>query len=516
VEAPLASAWPRFTRLVLAAGLIFLVAAAFAALFHGASLAGDLLEAAPRRLGIAGLLLLGTLGGAGFAVLGGALAARSSLPDRAVLAIGLAEILLIRWAAVLLLNAPLPNDGREYQELAHWLAAGNCCFADRPTGYPALLATAYRIAGDGPWVHEALNVLAAVAGGWVLWDLLRGLSGRLAATVGLFAFGALPTQALLTAVLLTDVVYATILIGVCWVGVKLADGRLLPAIAAGCLLAVSHYVRPVGPALLPAVALVPLIWVRPFQRALLLLIALTLAFAAAMTPALIHNLAAHGDPSFSTSSYGGWSLYMGTNQETNGRYSRTDAATIQSLPGATLWDRSEAAGSLGVERIESDPAGFAGLTVRKFRVMWGTEEYGVIFGFRPQGRTAGLLTGLDLANQLVYLCVLLCAIAALAMGLRGRDPPNVLSILVIGLLLCEALVHTFLEVKPRYHAHTLPLMLMLAAPVLALVTSAEFWHAGWLRIRHHRGGTTMACSVPADTIRTSPARAGPSCEEESR
>ncbi|HET6744696.1 MAG TPA: hypothetical protein VFH90_02475 [Candidatus Limnocylindria bacterium] len=480
MQATLPGGWPRLARLVLAAGLVFLAAVALAAVLHGASLTGDLLRAFPRRMGTGGsIAVLATLAGMAVALVAGAIAARSRLGNRAVLGLGLAAIVVIRGVVVLLMDAPLPNDGLAYQELARWLADGNCCFADRPTGYPAALAALYWLAGDRTWVHEAVNVAAAVAGGWLLWDLVRGLSGRTAAAIALFAFGALPTQVLLTPVLLTDVLYTTLLIGLCWVGVRLASGGLWPAVAAGCLLAVTQYVRPVGPALLPALGLVPLIWVRPLRRAVLVVAVVALAFGAFMTPVVVHNLAAHGDLSVSTSAYGGWSLYMGTNQETNGRYNDADAATIQALPGETLWDRSEAAGRLGAERITSDPAGFAGLTVRKFRVMWGTEEYGVIFGFRPDGRASGAMAGLDLANQVVYIALLLSAVAALALLLRSRQLPSPLLVLVIGLLLSEALVHTFLEVKPRYHAHTLPLMLLLASPLLALAGSAERWSAGW-------------------------------------
>ena len=516
VQATVPGGWPRLARLVLAAGLVFLAAVAIAAVLHGASLTGDLLRSFPRRMGTAGsLALLATLAGVAAALLGGALAARSRFSDRAVLALGLAAIVVVRGAVVLLMDAPLPNDGRAYQELARWLAAGNCCFADRPTGYPAVLAAAYLVAGDGAWVHEAVNVAAAVVGGWLLWDLVRPVAGRTAAAIALFAFAVLPTQMLLTPVLLTDVLYTTLLIGLCWVGVRLARDGLWPAVAAGCLLAVSQYVRPVGPALLPALILVPLIWVRPMRRMVMVVAGMVLVFSAAMAPAVVHNLSAHGDLSVSTSSYGGWSLYMGTNQETNGRYSDEDAATIGGLAGTTLWDRSEAAGRLGLERITSDPGGFAGLTVRKFRVMWGTEEYGVIFGFRPEGRASGALAGLDLANQLIYLALLLCALAALAPLLRSGRRPEPLVVLVVGLLLSEALVHTFLEVKPRYHAHTLPLMLLLASPVLALAGSVERWGGGWRRLRA-LGRTQPGQEPPAGATPTlhldrpdAAARAGP-------
>lgn len=459
-------------RWVVMAGAVFVALVAIAALGEAASMLLDVAASPGRRLGLAGggVLLAGSVvlaGGVGAAVI----AARSLLTDRQLLLVGLSLVVLVRGGIVMLMDAPLANDGRAYQELAHWLADGNCCFADRPTGYPMLLAAAFVPFGDAAWVHEAINVAFALLGGWLLFDVTRGAFGRLPAAVALFAYALLPGLVLLTPLLLTDTVYATLVIGLCWAGVRMSRGRLWPAVVAGALMAVSQYVRPVAPALLPAMALVPLLFARPLRRSMALVGPLLAVFALAMLPAVAHNLATHGDLSVSTSSYGGWSLFMGTNQRTNGRYSDGDAAIISGLPGESLWDRSDVAGRLGMERISSDPLGFAGLVVRKLSVMWGTEEFAVVFAFRPEGPARGALGGVDLLAQLAYVALVLAAAGGLVATLRRRGPPEPLLVVAAGLLLCEALVHTFLEVKPRYHAHSEVLLLLMAAAVFALPTA---------------------------------------------
>jgi hypothetical protein len=451
-------------RWVVVVGAGFVVLVAIAALRESASMLLVIASSPARRLGLDGALvaLAGTAAisaGIGVALV----AARSRLTDRQLLWCALGLVALVRGGMVVVMDAPLANDGRAYQELARWLAGGGCCFADRPTGYPMLLAAAYRLAGDGSWVHEAVNVAAALIGGWLLFDLVRGAIGRVMAAVAVGAYALQPGLALLTPLLLTDTVYATTVIALCWAAVRMGTGRIWPAVAGGVLLAFSQYIRPVGPALLPALALVPLLYLRPMRRAATMIGVMAVAFAVAMLPAAANNLATHGDISVSTSSYGGWSLFMGTNQDTNGRYSDADAAIIDGLPGESLWERSAVAGQLGRERITSDPIGFAGLVVRKFGVMWGTEEFGIVFAFRPDGQPRGGLAGLDLLAQLAYLALVVAAAAGLLAAIRRRGPPDPLLVVAVALLLCEALVHTFLEVKPRYHAHSEVLLLLMAA-----------------------------------------------------
>lgn len=462
---------PWLVLLVLAAA--FLAGVALVTMLESGSVAASLLRSFPRRFGADGvaMILLGASGLIG-ATIGAWLLSGTRLSDRALLAAGLALIVLVRGAAVILIEAPLPNDGRAYQELARWLSAGGCCFADRPTGYPALLAGASALLGSGSWVPEALNVAAAGLGGALLFAIVRDTFGRAAAAIALAAFAMLPTQVLLTPVVLADVVYATILLGLCWVGMRIPARPVAAAVAAGAVLALSQYVRPVAPAFLPAIALVPLMTVRPFPRAAVSVALVIGTFGVAMLPAVLHNAAVHGDISVSTSSYGGWSLLMGTNQRSNGRYNTADAQLVASLPGRDLWEKSEVAGAIGIERVTSDPAGSASLALRKFRIMWGTEEYGVAFAFRPEGRERATpaLIATNAVAQATYLAIVLAALGSLVLLLRGAGPPAAVVVITIGLLLGEALVHTVLEVKPRYHAQAVPLMIVLAGPAMVWLT----------------------------------------------
>jgi hypothetical protein len=455
---------------VLLAGAAFAALASLAASVQLVQSAAEFVRA-PGRLGPAGAVVF--LGGVmlALAVIGGSLLlARARMSDRRLMIVALALVVVIRGAAAVVIDAPLAPDGEAYLELSRWLSAGNCCLADRPTGYPALLLPARAVLGETPWSHEAVNLVFALAGAWFVFDLAVRAFGRRSASVAVAVYALLPGLALLTPVLLTDTVYATLLIATSWVATRVLSGSRVAAVGAGLLLAATQYVRPVGPALATALASLLLIMQKPPRRSVGLVIVLALSFLVPLVPVVTSNLDRHGDVSVSTSAYGGWSLYMGTNPESDGRYSAEAAAFINTLPGDTLWERSEEAGRLGFERIATDPLGFASLAVTKFRIMWGVEDYPVRFALRPDGQPRGGLAGIDLFAQLTWVALLVASTAGFAVQAgAARAGARVHGVLLVAatMLLAVAAVHTFLEVKPRYHAHVEPLLIVVAAAVFA-------------------------------------------------
>ena len=109
-----------------------------------------------------------------------------------------------------LVDSPIAPDGSAYQDLAVRVMDEGFFFANRPTGYPFLLAPHQLIAlGNNHLAHELLNLAFALAGGWLLFDLVRPLAGRQAAILALIAYAIPPGLLLLTPVRLTDTVFAT-------------------------------------------------------------------------------------------------------------------------------------------------------------------------------------------------------------------------------------------------------------------------------------------------------------------
>ena len=503
----------RLARSIIVVAAGFALLAVIATLGETASTLGRLLFT-PTRIGLSGVAVL-IIGLAALAagVAGAVLAARSRLTERHLLVLGLAVLLVVRLAAVLLIEAPSSPDGSAYQKTALRIMDEGFFFWYRPTGYPFLLAAAYQLLGERALAHELLNLVFVMAGGWLLFDLSRRLAGRQAAIVVLVAYAVIPGLLLLTPVRLTDTVYATLVIAVCWAGSRMSGGSILWAVAAGVVVAASQYVRPTGPLLLAALLVAALASATTWRRWTLTAVAMVLAFVMAMLPAFAHNLSAYGDVSPSTSSYGGWSLYMGTNQESNGGWNAADAAFIHTLPGS-LWDQSAQAGWLGLERIAADPLGFVGLAVRKFGVMWSREEFAVQYGvdYRLLGGPQGVEAGAYLLSQLAWLMLLLTAAGALLLIRRQR---RVHSIVLVAscILLAEAFLHLFVEVKPRYHAHLEPVLLLIAAPAVARwVTHGWSWEELLNGASRDRAGEARDATVGAHApdspgaLRLDPAR----------
>lgn len=99
----------------------------------------------------------------------------------------------------------------------------------------------------------------------------------------------------------------------------------------GLLLGASQYFRPTSLFLIPAFLLGAL-WPGSLRRREMLIASATilLAFIAVLLPVVEYNRRAHGELSVSTSAYGGWSLWVGTNREQGGRWNPQDWAAPSS------------------------------------------------------------------------------------------------------------------------------------------------------------------------------------------
>ncbi|MGH2427261.1 MAG: glycosyltransferase family 39 protein [Candidatus Limnocylindria bacterium] len=408
-------------------------------------------------------------------------AARRVSPG-AVLAIGLGAVAVAQAVVAVIVDAPLVADWLAYHEAAIEIAAEGPALGDRPIGYPALLAVAYRLFGAQTWVAEALNVGAGLLAATLLFDLLRRAGGVRVAAVGIGLFAGMPSLALMTPVVSTEPMYGAMILLVAWA--VAVPGVLIGALAAGATLGLSQYVRPSSFVLLPAIAVAVAIG-RERSR-LVSTAAVVVAFLLALSPVIADNLAQRGELSLATSSFGGFGILVGTNQAADGRFNEADAELLRTLPGDTLRERSDAAGRLGVQRITEDPIGFAGLAVRKFAGLWSDDGYAAFYALgwqRASPLPAPILAGANLASQLAWVAVTI--LAAWGVWRSGPRPPAWLltTILVAGSV---TLLHAVVEVQPRYHAYLAPLWIGVAA--MGLVALAD-------RRRNRAGHTAADASV---------------------
>ena len=377
-------------------------------------------------------------------------------------------LVAIRIGAILLAPTPLTadNDPRYLHELAVGvLEGGNPIVAHRPMGYSTLLGALYAAFGVHPVLAEFLNLGFATLAGWTLFMMVARAWDRRAAAAALLLYALVPSQILLVTTVFTETMYSAVLIAaIALASEAVMTRRMGLAVSAGIVLALSQYVRPVSQAFLAMFAAAPLLYGIRWSRAGVLSLAIAASFLVAMVPIALHNASVHGALSLSTSSYGGWSVFVGANQEHDGRFNGDDQAILHDTPGNTVWERSETLGRAGVDRIISDPRAFAELVLRKFRVLWDDDTYGQSNAFPGWTVTDPLNPALAVASQGVY--VLLAALATVGLW-RSRQRPRPAALLLAGVLVTIALAHVFVEVQPRYHAYVIPLLCALAGPVLA-------------------------------------------------
>lgn len=381
--------------------------------------------------------------------------------------LGLGVLLLGRAAVALAFDGPLVSDFLEYHRLAERvLALGRPFFSElRPMGYPVLLAGAMKLFGGA--APALLNLAAMAATGALLWRVGKRWASPAAGAGALWLYALSPAQALGAPLTWTEPLYAALLLGAFALAAEAAapDARrpVAAAALAGLLLGASQCFRPTSLALLPVLALLPWI-VRPGRRALAPALALALAALLALAPVGAWHLKHEGRLSLSTSSYGGWSLLVGTNPRSNGAWNAADAASVAHQPSLAARDRLALA--LAIERLKADPAAFAALAVRKQPLMWANEDYGAFWLFGA----AGPRLPLPALGALYALCQAFGAFVAVlaACALWRRDyRPSPFALGAFGGLGVMAIAHTFLEVQSRYHAYWVPFFCCLAAQALA-------------------------------------------------
>ena len=392
--------------------------------------------------------------------------ARDARRQWLIVMLGLSLVALIRIAIALVIDAPVDRDMVAYDSLAAQVLSDGRLFSDRPMGFPYLLAGSYAIFGRGALAGEALNILAALVGGLALWLLVRSAHRERAANVALFLYAIWPAGALMTSVRLTETTYTvSLLLAVLAVMQGARQQRMRDHALAGGLLGVSQYFRPTSLFLLPAFLLAATSPGAVGRRRVLLgAVTVALAFLAVLLPVVEYNRQAHGELSVSTSAYGGWSLWVGANQEHGGRWNPADWEALSQLTEGTAWDDSKAAGPLGVQRIREDPVGFALLGIDKFHTMWGSEAYGVDFAIASRAAALPEHTFLTLTSQMFYAGVTVAAALALIARRQWLDR---LGLLIVTVTLSVALVHVFVEVRDRYHAYLVPLFIALASDWIA-------------------------------------------------
>ena len=381
----------------------------------------------------------------------------------AAVAVGFLVLIAVRLVLAAWFDGAMDGEPREYDQLAEGVLAGQCCMSDRPMGYSIVLAAAYATGIDRQVAVEVVNLLFAIVAGAAVLGIGRALYGWRVGAAALVAYAVWPAGALMVDVRLPHIAYDALVAGAVWVAVALPAGWRGSALV-GVLLGFAQYMRPSTIALLPAFALARVWSGGPLRRLIVgAIVPLGVAFLIVLIPAIWHNWTTYGEVSVSTSTFGGHSLYIGTDQRTGGRFSGKANDELIALAGPEPHARSEVGARLAMERIRDDPAGIAWLAIAKQDTLWATERYGVEYGISRglRDRPANPRATTPLLMSQGFLAIVYLATAA-GLYLRRRDL-DVLGGLVIVLVWSVSLAHALLEVRDRHHAYVIPVLLPVAA-----------------------------------------------------
>ena len=238
------------------------------------------------------------------------------------------------------------------------------------------------------------------------------------------------------------------------------------------MLGLSQYLRPTTFVLLPAFLVARAWGARRWRGEILAtLVPMVLAFLLVLVPIMTWHLSTRGVLDISTSAYGGSSLYHGTNWESGGRWSEAASRELTAIAGDDQWERTRVGQQLAIGRLRDDPIGMLALAIRKQDTLWGRESYGIRYGIRRELATEPYLPRSvlpSLASGSFYAALL--ALAALGLYLRRRRTDALTALLVLSAL-TMSLMHGFVEVRDRYHAYLVPLLMPIAGYAVAVLVN---------------------------------------------
>ena len=369
----------------------------------------------------------------------------------------LAVILITRLLDIVLVSAPLESDFLTYYNLGTQIAQTGPMLDRVPTGYPTALAVVFAPFGAQPVYGQLLNCAMALLTAALVYDIARRVWGADSARWATWLFALAPSQILMTGVLASEPAYGLLLTFAIWISVRLGPRRILAGLAIGAVLAASNYVRPTSPALVPAFAIL-LFLIARLRVATLASVAMVACFLVLLLPVAVWSEQTKGELSISPSNYGGWSLLVGTDSARTGQFNPDLASQVEGVLGTPEFDRR--AGQLAVDRLRQNPAKFAPLAIEKFPIMWAADTYGVLYTLRigSESDHPSESKGLLVVSEAGYLAIV--AFAAYGLWtLRSAVPPT--ATLIVLLMLALAVVHTLLEIEPRYHSFMVPLFCIL-------------------------------------------------------
>lgn len=345
-------------------------------------------------------------------------------------------------------------------------------------GYAAFLSVFLRLFSNNLMTAVLVNVLLTTLSGVLLYRLSLRQYGRKAAFLIFLLWTVCPSKLLYNTMSLSEPFYTCLLLAFFLLVSKATDicpGNRQIGLAAGAgllsglVLAMVNAARPIG--IIPIIAF--LLWllflsdwkdIHPRKKAILLytcLLILTYSAAGSVWKTYASARLEQTPPSVP-----GYSIYVGFNPETQGSYANEDMELLQSRYFGEYDRNAEAAQQSMLEsakqRITENKNSIPSLMVHKLKTLLGHDEGGAFYSRESLSDHAYSLW--CVVSNIWYYLVCMMAVAGCVQ--RGKQPEGdcmlITPLCLIGIVLAQLLV----EVAARYHYCLIPMLLLMAAPVL--------------------------------------------------
>jgi 4-amino-4-deoxy-L-arabinose transferase-like glycosyltransferase len=395
---------------------------------------------------------------------------------------------LLRLGSNLALTVPTPEitaDAQWYHSTATSLAAGlgyihhftRLPTAAWPPGYPAILASIYRIFGPDPAFGFLLNAIAGTVTCWLAGRIALAVISPRAQLVATALAAFTPSHVLFSSLLLSETIFTTMMTALVLAAVLLvrrssSTAPWLRWFAWGTAAGLASLVRAEAVILLVA-PVAALIWMRvPLARVAAIALIALCGIVAAETPWLLRNAGIFGRVVPVSVSFGRTFL-IGHNPVADGGmndYSPDPAADMQDLAGGGPAGELAVDNRLrdaGVRFMIEHPGTELRLVFRRFYSMFRADR---VWGEwyvpgDPARVNANVIDWLGRISTLYYWLLLVLAAPPFVRSLTGRDGGRL--VLVFSMLAWTGFFVIVLYGSQRFHFPLLPLCCVLAADTLS-------------------------------------------------
>lgn len=336
-------------------------------------------------------------------------------------------------------------------------------------GYSTFLSVFFKLFGARTLLPQLLNVVLTVITGLMTYKITEKMVSPRAAVYSYIGWIIMPSQTMYNNLVLSEPLYTTFIVGYFLLLIVVNESAnsskvwiIGMGLVGGITLRMINVVRPIAVILVIAT----IIWLfvlrmdrikNSLKKWIFFLVPLLVVYIALGS---VWNLYLSSRLGQESATVPGFTIYVGTNEESRGSWNSADSALLSEYleePGATVQSVQVKLLEDAKDRIVNGRIRLKKLFIEKVKTFLGGDSGCVDYNYAVLECTEELAC---ICNVAYYMLVILCLKSVRGILKKGADTTNpVLMLYVIGL----TLAHTLVEVAVRYHYSIIPVLIILAS-----------------------------------------------------